>query len=92
MQDINFDQHLIDPDRSLLNQHGSLLNIEDWIRRQKLREESNSLARIRCKNVIKLFERLLPNVSKIYQEMNIKIWFIMLLIAIFQMKKIAMDH
>jgi len=68
MQDINLDHFLIDPDRSLLNQQGSLLNIEDWIRRQKLREESNALARIRYKNVIKLFEKLLPNVSQIVLE------------------------
>jgi predicted ATP-dependent endonuclease of OLD family len=68
IQDINFDQHLMDSDRSLLNQQGNLLNIEDWIRRQKLREKSSTLARIRYKNVIKLFERLLPNVSKIVLE------------------------
>ncbi len=58
----------IDPEKSLLDQRGNLRNIERWIIGQRLREDSDSKARTRKENVIKVLKSLLPNVSEIMLE------------------------
>lgn len=58
----------VDPETSLLNQRGNLLNIERWILGQEKIGRSDSKAKTRSKNVLKLLEKLLPSVSEIRME------------------------
>ncbi len=58
----------IKPDKSMLYQKGALMNIETWIKDEKLKEPVNSRAGVRLSNVLKLFETLIPNVSEIKLE------------------------
>ncbi len=65
---IGQERESIDPEKNLLDQRGNLRNIERWIIGQKLREDSEPGADIRRRNVMKLLENLLPNISEIKFE------------------------
>ncbi len=65
---IGQERERIDPERNLLDQRGNLRNIERWIIGQKLREDSEPGTDIRRRNVMRLLEELLPNISEIRLE------------------------